>query len=252
MENKPVLGKLIIKGKIVLETGLHIGGTDTGIAIGGLDNPIVRNPLNNQPYIPGSSLKGKMRALFERIQNKKLKSIDKEGKIKRHECSDPNCEVCRLYGSVDKDGKNLPSRLIFRDSYLDEESKEMLENMETDMPYSEIKSENAINRITAQADPRNIERIPKGVKFDFEIIYTNENKDHFKEDIESLITSMRLLEDDYLGGGGSRGNGKIRFEIKEVEYRSKDFYTENKEPEKLEVDGGIEELSNKIVGIIKD
>jgi len=54
-----------IQGQIELVSGLHIGSGNTEMHIGGTDNPVIKNPVNNQPYIPGSSLKGKMRSLME-------------------------------------------------------------------------------------------------------------------------------------------------------------------------------------------
>ena len=54
-----------LEGTITLKTGLHIGAGDTEMRIGGTDNPVVKNPLDNRPYIPGSSLKGKIRSLLE-------------------------------------------------------------------------------------------------------------------------------------------------------------------------------------------
>ena len=54
-----------ITATIEIVTGLHIGGNNDEIKIGGIDNPVIKNPLTNEPYIPGSSLKGKIRSLIE-------------------------------------------------------------------------------------------------------------------------------------------------------------------------------------------
>lgn len=226
---KPILGKYIISGRIVLLTGTRVGGSDTGISIGGLDNPVIRNPLTGEPYLPGSSLKGKMRALMERLKRKELKSSHGSGKnkVRRHECSDKNCEICRLFGSSPKEGDekiNIPSRIIVRDAHLTEESKESLEKMETDAPYTEWKMENALDRITCHASPRSFERVPAGAEFYFEIIYTAEVEKDIEEDLKNIFTALELIEEDYLGSSGSRGYGKVKFEIDNLTIKSEKYY----------------------------
>lgn len=217
---RPILGKYIIKGKIILKTGLRVGGQELGVNIGGIDNPVIRNPLTGEPYIPGSSVKGKMRSLMERSFN-----LDISGnKVRRHECEDRECKVCRLFGSTSRNGNNIPSRLIVRDAFLTEDSKDRLLNMETDLPYTEWKTENALDRVTCKADPRSFERIPAGAEFEFEIVYTAENEKHVKEDLENIATALELVEDDYLGGNGSRGYGKVEFKIEKIVYKSSDYY----------------------------
>ncbi|MFN4227892.1 MAG: type III-A CRISPR-associated RAMP protein Csm3, partial [Candidatus Ratteibacteria bacterium] len=88
-------GKIIIKGFIEVKTGLRIGGTTTGLKIGGLDQPVIKDPLG-RPYIPGSSLKGKLRSLIEKKENVKL---NEKG---THECTEEEsykkCPVCRIWG----------------------------------------------------------------------------------------------------------------------------------------------------------
>jgi CRISPR-associated protein Csm3 len=58
--------KLLIKGEIEVVTGLHIGGSSSYSAIGAVDSPVVRDSVTGNPIIPGSSLKGKMRALLQK------------------------------------------------------------------------------------------------------------------------------------------------------------------------------------------
>jgi CRISPR-associated protein Csm3 len=244
---RPILGKYIIKGKIILETGLRIGGQELGVNIGGIDNPIIRNPLTGEPYIPGSSVKGKMRSLMERLLN-----LDISGnKVKRHECEDRECKVCRVFGSTSKNGNNIPSRLLVRDAFLTEDSKTKLLSMETDLPYTEWKTENALDRVTCKADPRSFERIPAGAEFEFEIIYTAENENHIKEDLENIATALELLEDDYLGGNGSRGYGKVKFSIEKVIFKSADYYKGEGTPVEKEVKGGVEGFKKAIPEIVK-
>lgn len=214
-----------LSGKIVVKTGLHIGAGNDKVEIGGMDNPIIRNPLTHEPYIPGSSIKGKMRSLME-WKFDKLKSTG--GKVCF--CGLPECKVCRVFGSANTKSEEAkdrgPTRLIVRDAVLTKEWKEKFRNGNS---IVEEKNENSLNRITAEANPRPIERIVPGVEFDFEISYrvidtddggkTDEN--YFKE---VVLESLKLLQDDYLGGGGSRGNGQIEF---------KDLVDENNNPVNL-------------------
>lgn len=214
-----------LSGKIVVKTGLHIGAGNDKVEIGGMDNPIIRNPLTHEPYIPGSSIKGKMRSLME-WKFDKLKSTG--GKVCY--CGLPECEVCRVFGSANTKSEEAkdrgPTRLIVRDAVLTKEWKEKFRNGNS---IVEEKNENSLNRITAEANPRPIERIVPGVEFDFEISYrvidTGDNgetdKKYFKE---VVLESLKLLQDDYLGGGGSRGNGQIEF---------KDLVDENNNPVNL-------------------
>jgi CRISPR-associated protein Csm3 len=249
---RPILGKYIIKGKIILETGLRIGGQELGVNIGGIDNPVIRNPLTGEPYIPGSSVKGKMRSLMERLLALPLSSnTDEEEGIRKHECENRECKVCRVFGSTSKNGNNMPSRLLVRDAFLTEDSKTKLLNMETDLPYTEWKAENTLDRVTCKANPRNFERIPAGAEFEFEIIYTAENENHIKEDLENIATALELLEDDYLGGNGSRGYGKVKFSIEKVIYKSADYYKGEGTPVEKEVKGGVEGFKKAIPEIVK-
>lgn len=201
-----------LSGKIVVKTGLHIGAGNDKVEIGGMDNPIIRNPFTHEPYIPGSSIKGKMRSLME-WKFDKLK--DSGGKV--CSCGKPECEICRVFGSAnmksDETKDRGPTRLIVRDAVLTEEWKEKFRNGSS---IVEEKNENSLNRITAEANPRPIERIVPGVEFDFEILYriidTGDggelDKKYFKD---VVLESLKLLQNDYLGGGGSRGNGQIEF-----------------------------------------
>ena len=231
---KAIFGKIVIKGRIKLKTGLHIGAQTEAIEIGGIDNPILKDPNTGEPYIPGSSLKGKMRSLFEKTEctkqdeSKKGFGEDKwyNRRIKEdvwiHACKTlkdaVKCPVCRLFGtSGQKSGdKNYPSRTIFRDAYLSKD-----QNLED---IIEIKYETAIDRITSAANPRPMERVVPGTEFEFEIVYNIENEDEKDEDLKNLINLMKMLEDDYLGGSGSRGYGKVEFRITSIVERGLDYY----------------------------
>lgn len=209
-----------IEGIIEVVTGLHIGGSTNTIEIGGKDNPVIKHPITKEPYIPGSSLKGKMRSLLEW----KLGKVDTDPESKKfgevHQCSESDCPICLLFGTTAEDSKVGPARLIFRDAVLSEKWKdEMKQKVETWSPenVSEEKYENAINRITARANPRNFERVPSGVEFSFEISYRmfegGNNKITNKELFERVIEGLRSIEKDALGGAGSRGCGQVKFWI---------------------------------------
>ena len=193
--------KIIYTGKIVLKTGLHIGGTNAALNIGGPDKFVVRNPINNIPYIPGSSLKGKLRSLIE-IKNG---------------CSevstDPNSESGKLFGVAGGNDNTRPSRLIVRDAELDTESKPgMFEN--TDLPYTESKTEVNIDRVTSKANPRTFERVPAGAEFKLSMVLNIFEGEDEKELEGILFKAIEMLHDDYLGGQGSRGYGQV--EIKDL------------------------------------
>lgn len=203
-----------ITGQIVTKTGLHIGAGNDKVEIGGMDNPIIRNPLTREPYIPGSSLKGKMRALLEW----KFDKVEKNNG-KPCNCGQADCKICRVFGSANSsrtkgDANNRgPTRLIVRDAILSSEDRE---RFISGKPIIEEKSENSINRITADATPRPIERVVPGVIFNFELVYrvidTGDcGKDDERYFDEVVLEGLRLLQNDYLGGGGSRGNGRIEF-----------------------------------------
>jgi len=219
---KPMLGKVILAGTMSCETGLHIGAQGGNAEIGGMDNPVVRDPVTRQPYVPGSSLKGKLRALLERSLDKDFNHRGAQD-IYRHECTDTSCKVCRLMGSSGKEEKGkvipIPARLLVRDLFLTPESVTELERIDTGLLYTEWKVENNLDRITSAANPRPMERVPAGAEFRFEIIYTVEAPADVAEDLTHLFHALALLEDDALGGSGSRGYGKVRFQITTLKAR---------------------------------
>lgn len=209
-----LLGRAFIRGAILAETGLHIGAGAGALAIGGMDNPVVRDPLTNRPYIPGSSLRGKMRSLMERAQG--LTQNQRIGRdVFIHVCQTPQgyreCPVCHVFG-VPAQSWSMQTRLLVRDVSLEEGSARRLEDARTDLPYTEAKWEVAIDRVTSSATPRQMERVPAGALFGpMELsfaFYEPEDLDRF-----ALVPrAMALLEEDYLGGQGSRGSGKVRFQ----------------------------------------
>jgi len=196
--------KILYTGTIVLKTGLHIGGTNAALNIGGPDKFVVRNPISNIPYIPGSSLKGKMRALVE-IANGCV-GVDR-GKV--GPSKDPNSVSGKLFGVATGSDNNRPSRLIVRDAELDVDACDF---SNTDLPYTESKTEVAIDRVTAKANPRTFERVPAGAKFKLNMVLNVFEGEDEKGLKKTLKQAIELLEDDYLGGHGSRGYGQIKFE----------------------------------------
>ena len=204
-----------LKGKIKLLSGLHIGGNKDTIEIGGMDNPVIKNPVTGLPYIPGSSIKGKMRFLLEWKLGKVTTSREPHG------CSPDNgdCPICRIFGNTDKDKKYGPTRLIVSDCELSEEC--LINHREGKLIYLEDKVENRINRLTGAAiDPRHIERVPAGLVFDFSLTYkifeiTDDDKDNTKNidelNWQEVLNALYYLKEDALGGSGSRGYGKIVF-----------------------------------------
>ena len=207
-----VLGRVVLTGQIRAVTGLHIGTSKEALEIGGLDMPVVRNPANRRPYIPGSSLKGKMRSLWEKVLGKNFSTRLKDDpdpakQVWIHTCDDPRCDVCAIYGTTGDTMKEAPTRLVVRDIPLDPDSLP-----ETVVDYTEVKWEAAIDRVTSAASPRQMERVPAGAVFQpMELVYTI----YTESDVERfahVLTALSLVQDDYLGGQGSRGSGKVAFE----------------------------------------
>ncbi len=207
-------------GKIVLQSGLHIGAGDTEMHIGGTDNPVIKHPHTLEPYIPGSSIKGKVRSLLE------LKSglIGKRGRVDggplslkdfntaqgqdREECA----AILKLFGvsgaDQDEKGEIGPSRVSFADCALDPEWRQAA--FEKSLALTEVKSENSIDRIKGTAlNPRFTERVPADTQFSLSITVKQMEGDEGLENV--LFQGLKLLELDALGGSGSRGYGRVRF-----------------------------------------
>lgn len=267
-------GTVIIKYEMKALTGLRVGGTKENFDIGGMDNPVIKtlgvienydgkgnNLPEGAPYIPGSSLKGKMRSLLEWAKGRveymieEAKKNNKEEKERKEEeeqgeneevkqagnpCICGGCEICKVFGTGS--AKTLekmrleelpgPPRLRVFDAYPTWESIQKLQETLGENIFTEIKTENAINRLTSRANPRKVERVPAGVVFFGEMafhLFTREDPELLKV----VFEGMRLLEDDYLGGYGSRGSGKVRFENIEVILRPKAYYFGERVEERL-------------------
>ena len=177
------------------------GGSSAFSAIGSVDKTVIRDTVTGTPIIPGSSLKGKIRSLLAKELNgkKTVSTYDQDDE-----------KILRLFGSAAKDkaGKLRFSRLIFSDLYMS--NIQELKDKGVDRP-TEIKFENNINRLTAVANPRQIERVIRGAQFPFTVIYNVDDENDVTEDIRLFATGLKLLTYDYLGGHGSRGYGKVEF-----------------------------------------
>lgn len=223
-----------IKAIIEVKSGLHIGGNKDEIKIGGIDNPVIKNPLTNEPYIPGSSLKGKMRTLLEWYFDTYNKENGEPTDINNND-NETAKKIVKLFGN----GKTIkdeskakeigPTRLSFSDCYLIDESKRKLIERNA---LTEEKIEVKINRLTGSVGsggPRHMERVPAGAEFNFSLSLIKFNND---EDFQGLVAlGMKLIELTNLGGSGSRGYGKIIFKnIKGLNEK----YLENGKLKKLE------------------
>ena len=192
--------KIKITGIINIETGMHIGASDGFSVIGAVDSPVAKDAVSRTPYIPGSSLKGKIRSLV-------AKAYSDSGIAPKF--NDQDDKVTRLFGAgAGNNNHPKPSRLIFSDMIM-ENIEELKKNGVED--GTEVKEENTINPITAEANPRQIERVVRGAKFPLTIIYNaeKEHEEEMLEDIETLALGLKLLSYDYIGGHGSRGYGRV-------------------------------------------
>jgi len=232
-----------ITGELELLTGLHIGAGNDNIEIGGMDNPVVRDPLTNEPYIPGSSIKGKMRMLLELY----LGLIHSEGQaldyktvanVNDQALKEEGFNLLRLFGisgSENEEGiKSLSlgiTRLNFYDLRLTDDSREELKERVGAL-MTEEKTEVRVNRITGTGEhPRHTERVPAGAKFNFRLIVKLFEGDDEEKMLEMVKRGLKLLELDSLGGSGSRGYGKIQFKNLKKHYR-----LSNREPEEFSLD----------------
>lgn len=223
--------KIIIQGEIQTLTGLMIGGTNNAMGIGGPDKLVVRNAVNDQPYIPGSSLKGKLRSLLEIAEGNIGEKISNTN-INNGPSMDITKVTTLLFGSALRDTeKQRPSRLIVRDcSLLNPEDLS-----KTELLYTETKTEVIIDRITSAASPRTFERVPAGARFTLNLVLNIFDGDPFSEKqlMETLLRGLVLVQDDYIGGSGSRGNGSVKFKIHSVTERSADYYLGKATEEKI-------------------
>lgn len=217
MTDIQLYGRVFIEAHICAVTGLHIGGSGAGLEVGGLDKAVIRDPLTRRPYIPGSSLRGKMRSQTEKIlgrpQNNRIAQVTIHTcKTEAEYTRDGGCPVCHVFGVPAELDYSGPTRLVVRDALLTDDSAAALDEARTDLRYGELKTEVAIDRVTSAATPRTIERVPAGAMFGpVELVFGIYERADFGR-LKTVVDALQLVEDDYLGGSGSRGSGKIRFE----------------------------------------
>ncbi len=234
-----LIGKLILEGQLHCETGLHIGAGKGSLEIGGSDNPVVKD-ASGRPYIPGSSLRGKIRSLLEQFSGGAAPgelvylSRRKGQEVRIHQSDRPDDEICLLFGrnagrmervtgDAVESHNTTPARLAVFDAPLELDSitAPMRENLDDEL--TEVKNENAIDRITSQANPRTLERVPAGARFKVRFVVDllcDEDAPLFGQ----LVQGLRLLEDDALGGGGSRGSGRVRLSNLKLVWRNREYY----------------------------
>jgi CRISPR-associated protein Csm3 len=258
-----LIGKLILSGDLHCETGLHIGAGKGSLEIGGADNPVVKDAFG-LPYIPGSSLRGKLRSLLENALGltapSELVFLSKRRgqEVRIHQSDRPDDEVCLLFGrnpgrlervegEAVESSTASPARLAVYDAPLDPDSitAQMRENLDDEI--TEVKSENAIDRITAQSNPRTLERVPAGARFRVRLVL-DVLCDEDKALAARVIEGLRLLEDDALGGGGSRGNGRVRFANVKLSWRNRNFYASGSAEQELAASADLAAVQALVAG----
>jgi CRISPR-associated protein Csm3 len=250
-------GKLILSADLHCETGLHIGAGKGSLEIGGADNPVVKDAFG-MPYIPGSSLRGKLRSLLENAMGltspSELVYVSRRRgqEVRIHQSDRPDDEICLLFGRnpgrMERvEGEPLesasasPARLTVYDAPLDPDSvtPQMRENLDDEI--TEVKSENAIDRITSQSNPRTLERVPARARFRVRMVLDILCEED-KALAARLLEGLRLLEDDALGGGGSRGSGRVRFSDVKLVWRNRAFYSSGGEEVEIGSGAGLAQI----------
>ena len=199
-----MFAKVEITGILEVKTGLHIGGSGAFAAIGAVDSPVIRDVRSDDPIIPGSSFKGKLRTLLAKLYN--------EEKVAKKPDEDAKC-LTELFGSS-KEGDVHVGRLLFSDMFLQNKEELRKQNI---YRTTEVKFENSIKRSNAVATPRQLERVIRGAEFGINLIYEYKDDETMQRDFEILGNGLRLLQYDYLGGSGSRGYGKVAFKDLKVD-----------------------------------
>jgi CRISPR-associated protein Csm3 len=247
-------GKVVIRSEMVALTGIRIGAASSGLDIGGVDQPVLRDPVTERPYVPGSSLKGKLRSLLTKAHSRPLEQlVERPVEVNLHWCTDAesyqSCIVCPTFGQVPAHrGRRFnfvtPARLSLRDAMLGPQLQVMEDGqvvrrrwteVDTDLPYSEVKTEVALDVVTAASNPRQMERVPPGAIFESELLFTVYGSDNAtidpemeKKRLREVFAAMRMLEDDYLGSSGTRGYGKVKFQKVQVYWRPVEYYRDPK------------------------
>lgn len=264
-----MLEKVFLRGTITALTGLRVGGSEQGLDAAGLENLVVRHALLDEPYVPGSSLRGRMRSLLERLQG--LAGAPVGDAIAFGPADDPAHPFVQLFGTITKDGAGIPSRVMVRDALLSVDSRKRLGRLRGVLPMTETKAEAMIDRVTAAASARTLERLPAGAELRFEIALDvralpeargDAGSAHAKlieaqrqarseangwgrdEDLRWLVTGLDLIQDDALGGHGSRGHGRVKIRVDAVTHRTRDDYLQGRAERPME--GLSEEITRRV------
>jgi CRISPR-associated protein Csm3 len=255
-------GKLIFDASLVCLTGLHIGAGKGSLEIGGADNPVVKDAFG-RPVVPGSSLRGRMRSLLEQAlgltspEEMVYLSRRRGQEVRIHQSDRPDDPVCLLFGRnpgrMERvKGEALearhatPARLAIYDAPLDADSITPQMREQLDDELTEVKSENAIDRITSQANPRTLERVPAGARFRVRMVVDILSEDDRKL-VPLVVQGMRLMEDAALGGSGSRGSGRIEFQNIRAVWRSRRYYADGAAEEEVAKANNAEALQKAVL-----
>jgi len=255
-------GKLIIDASLACLTGLHIGAGKGSLEIGGADNPVIKDAFG-RPVVPGSSIRGRMRSLLEQAlgltaPDEMIYLSRRRGQeVRIHQSDRPNDPICLLFGRnpgrmerVKGDAIEsrhiTPARLSIYDAPLEVESITAQMREQLDDELTEVKSENAIDRITAQANPRTLERVPAGAKFRVRIVI-DILQDEDRKLVPLVVQGLRLMEDASLGGGGSRGSGRVEFQNIRAVWRSRRYYSDGAAEEEVAKAANTGELQSAVL-----
>lgn len=211
-------------GTVTCITGIAIKGANSDLGIGGADSEVIKNPLTNEPYLPGSSLKGKMRSQLERKYGaKKFDRRSQSMTVTEEEpcgCGKKNCPICAVFGAhFNTRAESAPTRIIVRDCPMTDEFRKEVQTLPLERgSYLEVKGENIIDRKQGLAkSPRFMERVPAGASFELHIklqIFEGDDEARLRGLVEE---GLRMVEDSCLGGSGSRGYGQVKFTYKVTE-----------------------------------
>ena len=167
-------------------------------------------------------------SIGEHIQKGPLTEFVQEGNGITKEDAERINLIVKIFGTMPEKIKNkveVPSRLIVRDCELEEKSlKKLAESKDTDMPYTEVKTEVVIDRITSAATPRQLERVPAGAVFNMRMILNVYDGDDEKAMIDKIFEGLTLVQNDYLGGKGTRGSGEVDIKIDKLLFKDKETY----------------------------
>jgi CRISPR-associated protein Csm3 len=193
--------------------GLRIGGAAQSLDIGNqMDLAALRDPVSGQPYIPGSALKGSLRAMLERIEGKS------SGRGEPCGCGDRDCKICVIFGAhKNPQPASAPTRIVVRDARLTPDAAKSFENARKEgAAFFEEKAENLVLRDSGVAkEPRWQERV-WDASFALDILLHIYEGDNPQALMRYLRQGLGLIQETgFLGAGGSRGSGQVHFDVQE-------------------------------------